>query len=300
MGCDIETLSPTQTQTKQTMEEENENKPDLHAKDTLWDVRIAEMHLKGDTLASAFLPVLISMCEHIGQNATLTARSAYIADEHRTAKENLSFARIMSAFATTLRIIREHGFDKAGNVLNKITNGDKDDPAEDMLKAWSRAIGKIPEKHLALMDKRVICAFRMSLMDGGTSVGYAWDETICGKNVNDHPDVDREIIKCEKAMGINRTCPPLKRRDIEDIDDIDEDGVKTTINEIDGSGFSQVVKTADDADKPAKKKRSEKDIINDMLDDMLRKMEEKRKAKQDKDKQDKPDSDEPTPPSRFN
>lgn len=292
-------------------------KPNLH--EGVWDVKFAEIHLKGDSLISTYYPLVSSLLEHIGQNAVLSARSAMVAGDNKEGKQLIALGKLMSALACTIKMVKDNGFTKTGEILGEITEGDRPDPAKKLFQSWTNTVGNIPTQDLGMMDKKVLVALRMS--EEGDFVKMTWDETICGKNVSNHEGVDAEIAKREKQMGIHNTCPSFDDKGNDEIEGVDEDGVRTTIN-TSGDGFKQVMKTKDDdsiAEAEAKatkgkKPKSEKDKLNAMLDSMLKQMEEaKAKAKQDSkdspwrkkgEHEDKPkpkDEDEPPlPPSRFN
>lgn len=281
-------------------------KPTLH--DHAWEVRIAEMRLRGGTILETWYPLLASILSHVGQTAVLSARSAKLVKDGDAIRRNMDTARFCAAVRASLVLFNEGGAEYASKKLGRITDGREPDTAKDMVESWIASVGQLPAQHFPMMDTKVMVAFRIKENEDSNSIELVFDETLCGKNLHHPDDKDAqeamriEMEKQEKHMGITNRVPPILSDDEKPHDGVDEDGTTTTTNDV--GGFIEVRKTRD-RDKattpPKKPAKSDKNSLNDFLDEMLSKQAEEadKRAKDAKDKRDAED-DEPLPPSRFN
>ena len=278
-------------------------KPDLH--DGNWEVKIAEVRLRGNSLLSTWYPLLASIMSHVGQTSALTARSAKMAGDSDAVREHMNIARLMAALRTTLKLMHDGGADYASKQMMRVQKGEVSDPSDLAVADWIKTAGELPPMHLPMMDRKVLLAMRIE--EGDDSVRLHFDETLCGKNIH-HPDdhdaqqaVKEEQDKQERRMGITNNVPPILPEGHDDEDEEDGTITKTT----DHGPFREVRKIRDrkpkDGDKPKKPAKGDKPSLNDFLDEMLsrKQAEADRRAKDAKDKRDSED-DEPLPPSRFN
>jgi hypothetical protein len=298
--------------------EDNDNiiKPDLH--DGNWEVKIAEVRLRGNSLLNTWYPLLASILSHVGQTSALTARSAKMAGDSDMVREHMNIARLMAALRTTLKLMHDGGADYASKQMSRVQKGEVSDPSDLAVADWIKTAGELPPKHMPMMDRKVLLAMRVEEMED--SVRLHFDETLCGKNLH-HPDdhdaqqaVKEEMDKQERKMGITNNVPPLlpEGHDHGDEDD-DEDG--TTTMTTDHGSFREVRKIRDrkpsDSDKPKKPAKGDKPSLNDFLDEMLsRKQAEADKRAEQRKKDDGKeyrgrdqigdDDEPPLPPSRFN
>ncbi len=304
---------PQKPETHKHMKDNNDRiHPDLH--DGNWEVKIAEIRLRGNTLFNTWYPLLASILTHIGQMAVLSSRSASLADANDARKEHMNLARLASALVTTIRLLHEGGAEHASNTMQKVSEGEVADPAQMMVADWLSTAQGLPAKHICLMDKRVLIAMRIEESDD--SVRLHFDETLCGKNIH-HDDeegtqaVQEEMRKQEERMGITNNVPPcLPEGERHESDGVDGDGTKTTTK--DHGGFIEVRKTRDRDDHKSRKSKPKptppatpKDIksasdLNAFLDGLLAKKAEQDKKKKAKDKTEDDEGDEPLPPPRFN
>jgi hypothetical protein len=268
-----------------------------------WEVRIAEMKLRGGSVLEAWYPLLASILSHVGQTSVLAARSAKLEGDAEAIIKNINVAKFASAVRASLVLMNEGGAEYSAKKLERITAGDEPDPAKKMVEKWIAEVGKIPADHFPLMDTKLLIAMRIK--EDEDTIQLVFDETLCGKNLH-HPDDEdaqtamrEEMEKQEKRMGITNKVPPVLTDAEKDQDGIDEDGTTTTTKDI--GGFVEVRKTKDRERKPKKPAKGDKPSLNDFLDEMLsrKQAEADKRAKDAKDKRDAED-DEPLPPSRFN
>lgn len=288
----------------------NENDDDDGIKPTLhedaWEVRIAEMRLRGGSILETWYPLLASILSHVGQTAVLSARSAKLVKDGDAIRRNMDTARFCAAVRASLVLFNEGGAEYASKKLGRITDGHEPDTAKDMVEAWIASVGQLPAQHFPMMDTKVMCAMRIKEDEDANSIELVFDETLCGKNLHHPDDADAqeamriEMAKQEKHMGITNKVPPILSDAEKPHDGVDEDGTTTTTKDV--GGFIEVRKTKDRTPTPPKKPaKSDKKSLNDFLDEMLSKQAEEsdKRAKDAKDKRDA-DEDEPLPPSRFN
>jgi hypothetical protein len=293
-------------------------KADLHEGN--WEVKLAEVRLRGNSLLSTWYPLLASILSHIGQTAVLTARSAKMCKDKDAFNDNMNLARLAAALRTTITLVYEGGPKFAAKQMEKVTEGEIADPAEVAVQSWIASVADLPAMHIPMMDKRVLLAMR--ILEADDTIRLHFDETLCGKNLCDPDDDDAqeamrvEMEKQEKRMGITNNVPAIIEKGGEQ-DGVEEDGTKTTTKDI--GGFVEVRKTrlrpmTTGEGKPSTPKKpdpKDKKSMNDFLDEMLSKQAEEadKRAKDAKDKQDGKeyrgrnqigDDDEPLPPPRFN
>jgi len=288
---------------------ENENndegiKPTLH--ENSWEVRIAEMRLRGGSILETWYPLLASILSHVGQTAVLTARSAGLVKDADAYRRNMDTARFCAAVRASLVLFNEGGAEYASKKLERITDGHEPDTAKEMVENWIATVKQLPAPHFPMMDTKVMVAMRIREDEEENTIELVFDETLCGKNLH-HPDdkdaqeaMANEMAKQEKHMGITNKVPPILSDDEKPRDGVDEDGTTTTTKDV--GGFIEVRKTKDRTPTPPKKPaKNDKKSLNDFLDEMLSKQAEEsdKRAKDAKDKRDAED-DEPLPPSRFN
>ncbi len=277
-------------------------KPDLH--DGNWEVKIAEVRLRGNSLLNTWYPLLASILSHVGQTSALTARSAKMAGDGDAVREHMNIARLMAALRTTLKLMHDGGADYASKQMERVQRGELTDPSDMAVADWITTAGQLPPMHMPMMDRKVLLAMRVQ--EGEDSVRLHFDETLCGKNLHDPDDHDaqqavkEEMEKQEKRMGITNQVPPILPEGDDHGEAEDDEGTITKTT--DHGPFREVRKIRDrkpkDGDKP-KKPKGDKPSLNDFLDEMLRKKAEAdKRAKDAKDKRD--DDEPPLPPSRFN
>lgn len=270
-------------------------KPDLH--DGNWEVKIAEVRLRGNSLLNTWYPLLASILSHVGQTSALTARSAKMAGDSDAVREHMNIARLMAALRTTLKLMHDGGAEYASKQMLRVQKGELTDPSDMAVADWVKTAGELPPKHMPMMDRKVLLAMRID--EGEDSVRLHFDETLCGKNLHDPDDHDaqqavkEEMDKQERRMGITNIVPPILPEG-HDHDDDDEDTITKTT---DHGSFREVRKIRDRKPKDGDKPKGDKPSLNDFLDEMLRKKAEADKKRAE---QKKPDDDEPLPPSRFN
>ncbi|CAB4145577.1 hypothetical protein UFOVP477_15 [uncultured Caudovirales phage] len=292
-------------------------KADLHEGN--WEVKLAEVRLRGNSLLNTWYPLLASILSHIGQTAVLASRSAKMCKDKQAFEEHMNLARLVAAVRTTIALVHEGGPKHASKQMERVTEGEIADPSDMAIQGWITSVGELPPMHIPMMDKRVLLAMR--ILETDDTIRLHFDETLCGKNLHDPDDDDAqealriEMEKQEKRMGITNNVPPIVDKSGE-VDGYDEDGTKTTTKDI--GGFVEVRKTRerdkDGKPKPATPKKpdpKDKKSLDAFLDEMLSKKAEEadKRAKEAKDKQDGKeyrgrnqigDDDEPLPPSRFN
>jgi hypothetical protein len=279
-------------------------KPTLH--ETNWEVRIAEMKLRGGSVLETWYPLLASILSHIGQTSVLAARSAKLAGDAHAIRSNIDTAKFAAALRASVVMFNEGGAEYSAKKLERISKGADKDPAKVMVEAWIHSVGELPADHFPMMDTSVLVAMRIKEDEERGSIELVFDETLCGKNLH-HPDdkdaqdaMREEMAKQEKRMGITNIVPPILTDAEKEHDGVDEDGTTTTTKDI--GGFIEVRKTKDrKPSEPKKPKKGDKVSLNDFLDEMLsrKQAEADKRAKDAKDKRDA-DDDEPLPPSRFN
>lgn len=270
-------------------------KPDLHEGN--WEVKIAEVRLRGNSLLNTWYPLLASILSHIGQTSTLTARSAKVAGDADAVSEHMNIARLMAALRSTLKLMHDGGAEYASKQMLRVQKGELTDPADLAVAEWITTAKELPPMHLPMMDRKVLLAMRIEEADD--SVRLHFDETLCGKNLHDPDDHDaqkavkEEMDKQERRMGITNIVPPILPEGHESDDDDEDTITKTT----DHGSFREVRKIRERKPKDGDKPKGDKQSLNDFLDEMLRKKAEAdKRAKDEK----KPDDDEPLPPPRFN
>lgn len=279
-------------------------KPDLH--DGNWEVKIAEVRLRGNSLLNTWYPLLASILSHVGQTSALTARSAKMAGDGDKVREHMNIARLMAALRTTLKLMHDGGADYASKQMERVQRGELTDPSDMAVADWITTAGELPPMHMPMMDRKVLLAMRVE--ESEDSVRLHWDETLCGKNLHDPDDADaqeavkEEMDKQERRMGITNNVPPILPQGDDHDEDDEEDGTITKTT--DHGSFREVRKIRDrkpkDGDKPKKPAKGDKPSLNDFLDEMLsrKQAEADKRAKDAKDKRD--DDEPPLPPSRFN
>jgi hypothetical protein len=285
-------------------------KADLHEGN--WEVKLAEVRLRGNSLLNTWYPLLASILSHIGQTAVLASRSAKMCKDKRAFEEHMSLARLAAALRTTISMVHEGGPRHAAKQMESVSKGEIADPTDVAIQSWVASVGELPPMHIPLMDKRVLLAMRV--LETEETIRLHFDETLCGKNLHDPDDADAqeamriEMEKQEKRMGITNNVPLIVEKTGEK-DGVDEDGTTTTIKDL--GGFVEVRKTRErDKDgkpkpaKPAKPKKpdpKDKKSLNAFLDELLsqREAEADKRADDERKKRDSED-DEPLPPPRFN
>lgn len=279
-------------------------KPTLHSDN--WEVRIAEMKLRGGSVLETWYPLLASILAHVGQTSVLAARSAKLDGDIDGIRKNIDTAKFAAAVRASLMLFNEGGAEYSAKKLERISKEIDKDPAKAAVEEWIKSVGQLPADHFPLMDTKVMCAMRIREDEEAGSIELVFDETLCGKNLH-HPDdkdaqdaMAYEMAKQERKMGITNKVPPILKDSEKDKDGVDEDGTTTTTKDI--GGFVEVRKTKDREPKePKKPKKGDKVSLNDFLDEMLsrKQAEADKRAEEQKKKRDSED-DEPLPPSRFN